>query len=64
MDEQTAVAEHIKLQNEFLDYVKKNGFSFADYCAPKPGSFYEKYRKRWDEIGKVIAPELKYHGQK
>jgi len=64
MDDKTAVAEHIKLQNEFLAYVKKNGFDYAEYCNPKPGSWMDNYRKRYVEITSVIAPELKYYGPK
>ena len=56
--EKQAVLEHIKLQNEFRDYVAKNGFDYGEYCAPAPGSFYEKYKQRWIELTHAIAPSL------
>jgi hypothetical protein len=35
------VAAHLKLQKEFRDYIEKNGFDYAEYSSPSPGSFYE-----------------------
>ena len=55
------IAEHLKLQREFREYIDKNGFDYGEYCSAPPGSFYEKYRKRFKEISEVVAPELKYH---
>jgi len=52
------VQEHIKLQNELRDYIAKNGFDYAEYSAAPEGSFYAKYRKRWKEITRSIAPVM------
>ncbi len=52
------VQEHIKLQNEFMEYIRKNGFDFTEYSAPTPGSFYDTYRKRWLELTHAITTPL------
>jgi hypothetical protein len=57
------VDEHLKLQQEFLDYIEKNGFDYTEYCSPTPGGFYDKYKQRWEKISAHIAPELHYHGK-
>lgn len=54
----TAIQEHLKLQQEFKDYVSRHGFDYAEYCAPPPGSFYESYRKRWTQLTRLITPAL------
>lgn len=63
-DQKQLVQEHIKLQNEFMEYIKKNGFDYAEYCAPTPGSFYDTYRKRWLELTHAITPALHPEGPK
>lgn len=59
-DQKQLVLEHIKLQNEFREYVAKNGFDYGQYSAPKPGSFYDTYRKRWLDLTHQITKPL--HG--
>lgn len=49
------VKEHLELQKEFMDYVGKNGFDSAAFYSPQPGSFFERYRKRWEEISLAIT---------
>lgn len=61
-DQKQLVQEHLKLQNELRDYIAKNGFNYGEYSAPKPGSFYESYRKRWLELTHAITKPL--HGPK
>jgi hypothetical protein len=56
------VEEHLKLQQEFHDYVKKNGFKAAEFYNPPAGSFFERYRKRWSEITEEICPVLTHKG--
>ena len=61
-DQNQAVQEHIKLQNELRAYIAKNGFDYGEYLAPKPGSFYDTYRKRWLELTHTMTKPL--HGPK
>lgn len=62
-NDKTMVLEHIKLQREFHDYVEKNGFSFKEYYAPTPGSFYDNYRRRWRELTHAITPATRNEQQ-
>lgn len=57
-DQRQLVQEHIKLQNEFMEYIRQNGFDYAEYSSPTPGSYYDRYRKRWLEITHAITPAL------
>lgn len=58
MDQNALIQEHLRLQQQFMDYVREHGFDYAEYCSPTPGSFYETYRKRWTEITRAITPAL------
>lgn len=58
VDQKQLVEEHLKLQNEFRDYVRQHGFNYGEYTAPPPGSFYESYRKRWTELTRKITTPL------
>lgn len=58
IDQKQLVLDHIKLQNEFRDYIAKNGFDYGEYSAPKPGSFYDTYRKRWIELTHAMTKPL------
>lgn len=58
-DQKQLVQEHLKLQNEFREYVRQNGFNYGEYAAPPPGSFYESYRKRWTELTRKITTPLR-----
>jgi hypothetical protein len=57
-DTDALVKEHIALQNELREYIAKNGFDYAEYSAAPEGSYYAKYRKRWTEITRSIAPAM------
>jgi hypothetical protein len=59
-DKKALIEERIKLQNEYRDYLAKNGFDYEEYLTAPPGSFYERYRKRLAEIDAVLSPELDY----
>ena len=61
-DQKQLVQEHLTLQNELRDYIAKHGFNYGEYSAPKPGSFYESYRKRWLDLTHAITKPL--HGPK
>lgn len=63
-DERELVQAHLELQREFMAYIAKNGFDYGEYSAPTPGSFYEAYRKRWEEITQKLAPELRQRPEK
>lgn len=52
------VREHLRLQQELMEHIRKHGFDYAEYCAPTPGGFYDLYRKRWTEITRAITPAL------
>ncbi|MCG6872705.1 MAG: hypothetical protein LJE84_10465 [Gammaproteobacteria bacterium] len=62
MAKETSVAdlvrEHLELQREFNQYVREHGFKVGEYHAPPPGSFLERYRKRWLEITHLLTPAL------
>ena len=57
-DDKQLVLEHLKLQDEFREYVKKHGFDPNEYYSPTPGSFYEKYKKRWTELTREMTPVM------
>lgn len=59
-DKKALIEERINLQNEYRDYLAKNGFNYEEYLTPPPGSFYERYKRRTAEIDAVLAPELHY----
>lgn len=53
--------EMSQLEAEYSEYINKNGFNYAEYLKPAPGSFMEKYRTRMDELAKAIGvKELEY----
>lgn len=54
------VEEKLKLDREFQEYVAKNGFDYAQYCAPAPGSWYESYRQRVAAIEDKMLTKLEY----
>lgn len=58
-DQSQWIKEHLELQREFKEYVDKNGFDYAAYCGPAPGSFYERYRKRWAEVTNKLTTPLR-----
>jgi len=42
--------EMVKLEEDYLAYISKHGFSYRDYAMPPAGSFMEKYKKRMAEL--------------
>lgn len=58
VDQTQLVQEHIKLQNDMREYVRQHGFNYGEYIAPKPGSFFESYRRRWSELTRSITTPL------
>jgi len=58
MDQSQLVAEKLKLDKELQEYIAKNGFDYAEYCAPSPGSWYESYRQRVKAIDEQLLPKL------
>jgi hypothetical protein len=55
------IQELVTLQREFMDHIHKNGFDYGEYSAPPPGSYYETYRKRTQEVRDKIAASKKKH---
>ncbi len=59
-EKEALIRERIELQNAYRNYVAQNGFNYQEYLSPAPGSFYDTYRRRLEEINTVLAPALKY----
>ncbi len=62
-EDKALIEEHIKLQREFREYIKEHGFDYAEYCAPAPGSFYERYRQRWLDLTHKLTPAHEHPGE-
>jgi len=52
--------KRIKLQADFAEYNKKNGYSYKDWLNPPAGHFYEGYKTQMDEINAKMSPPLSY----
>lgn len=58
MDQSQLIAEKLKLDQELQEYIRKNGFDYAEYSAPPPGSWYESYRQRVNALNDRLLPKL------
>jgi hypothetical protein len=58
MDQSQLIAEKLKLDRELQEYIKQDGFDYAEYCAPPAGSWYESYRQRVKAVEDQLLPKL------
>lgn len=58
MDRSQLIAEKLKLDKELQEYIAKNGFNYAEYCAPPAGSWYDHYRQRMKALDEQLLPKL------
>lgn len=56
--------EMAKLEEDFLAYINKHGFSYREYVLPEAGSFMDKYKQRMAELAAASGVKpLEYYNK-